>query len=615
MVLINDATNVAYWAELTPTTLISTGNHYKVLVPESQAVTVECEELLREVLLRSQVRLSGYRSTAWIRPGECWHDQGDELVAAMLTPRLVAPHPNIIRTPDIAMLTPTQAIALVSAGRVAELEVNLENHTTPGLSDLAAAAAHPEWRWRFAAALSELDSSSGALEALVASAESELERIAAGVALACCIARTRDVVAATAVCAAHTPARRGFARAWMLVQHARFARLDNDRETAISVLAEAVPDLALDQRPWPTALLAAARVAQLNLGLAATANVQLVVEAADTPATWWTAQARASVLDAHLDNAITQFAPPGSFRAVFEDVAHSREGGLMLSADLAGDQGRFVHEQKLGGRRLAVEAPDSPEHLAAAIRRLRAAGDATNVSHLAHRLLQLGAHDTLAGMWRDPSDASRWRRPATAATVNLVRAQLSVIPQPDVDAFAETLRDAFAIHQGFHAVDHNSAVDLATSTVSVASTGVGLELFDAVVNHNLAILDEHPHLDEPPRTIARLASHLHRDQLGERHDTLVQIAEQRFSAEYRRMIAETLTVLDSPDAFRILEETAAVGDTTAVEFLTAHGRPPPNATSVLLDQIERAIARAEHFTRPGNPSHVPHGGCARRPHP
>lgn len=110
IVLVNETEEIAYWEKITPETTISTGKEWKILVPSHQKLGLDSKDQL------FQYGVSGGNRATW--EGTAWGGKNrlrkeDQLRAAFLTPRLLAPHENEGRAPDDYL----EAIACILAGR------------------------------------------------------------------------------------------------------------------------------------------------------------------------------------------------------------------------------------------------------------------------------------------------------------------------------------------------------------------------------------------------------------------------------------------------------------------------------------------------------------------
>ncbi|WP_300908411.1 DUF4365 domain-containing protein [Corynebacterium stationis] len=110
IVIVNAEKEIAYWEKITPETTISTGKEWKILIPAHQTL----EQHSKDKLLHYGVsgsKKSNWEGTAW--GGKRRLREEDQLRAAFLTPRLLAPHENEGRAPDDYL----EAIASILCGR------------------------------------------------------------------------------------------------------------------------------------------------------------------------------------------------------------------------------------------------------------------------------------------------------------------------------------------------------------------------------------------------------------------------------------------------------------------------------------------------------------------
>lgn len=110
IVLVDDAEEIAYWEKITPETTVSTGKEWKILVPSRQKLDSDSKDQLFQYGVSGGDRAT-WEGTAW--GGKNRLREEDQLRAAFLTPRLLAPHENEGRAPEDYL----EAIACLLAGR------------------------------------------------------------------------------------------------------------------------------------------------------------------------------------------------------------------------------------------------------------------------------------------------------------------------------------------------------------------------------------------------------------------------------------------------------------------------------------------------------------------
>jgi len=104
--LYEPESKIAYWVEVTRSAAKVTDNAFTILVPRDNELCEASASALDEVVRRANERMRGLVGTAWNVPGgEPRFDPADQRRAALLVPRLVAPHPNAILAGDLTALS------------------------------------------------------------------------------------------------------------------------------------------------------------------------------------------------------------------------------------------------------------------------------------------------------------------------------------------------------------------------------------------------------------------------------------------------------------------------------------------------------------------------------
>lgn len=149
LILHDPATRVSYWAHVTKEAVTSTGDGFKIFVPVTQRVDGANREALLRVAASAKnspaLQGTSFRASAKaVAPGRA-------LRHALLAPRLIAPHPN---TGHKRTLEPEEAVALLTQGRMSDLQWFVHESRNPKLA--GATATSRDWGWRFFAAYREL---------------------------------------------------------------------------------------------------------------------------------------------------------------------------------------------------------------------------------------------------------------------------------------------------------------------------------------------------------------------------------------------------------------------------------------------------------------------------
>lgn len=592
VVLVDPHGPVAYWAELTPQSRVSTGKGYKLFVPAAQTVSQDCVEALRDVWRRTEMRRRGWTKSSWIAPGETpISDNGDRLVAAILTPRLVAPHPNLVR-PGRGPVSAEQALALICGGRIPELADNLSRFRAAAQPEFEGMADHDDWRWRLAAALVDYpDISEHRLIEITDAVDDATGRAVATIVHATWLARVGRPEEAAEILTRVGDHATGLVAGWMLVHRARIARRLGNLDIAVRLLDEALLHVVFDDRPWATAVTAAIMSAKLSTEVLTGDAAARAVAANDNEQAWWTAQIRSSILDDHLNAQMGQFLTPGSMRFQFEDVSLNRARGLVLAADLSGNEGRYRYELRLAGRDLATRHPDDPLELAAAMEMLRLAGEGTDVANLIRRVRDLDGDVELTRRWAEISHLSRWTQPV-AANVAFARGVVDLIDDESIRAWVgELARHAFS-SQSPSNVDLDSAIRMAATTIRVAAPDDQLTLFDLSVSAAERLLPDARVADE----CAHLVAALDTAAVVLRAPAIAAVMDRAVS--YRFEIAAALDHAGVEAGVAEVEQLASGGDMRAVCFLLQRERDISFVDpATVAAQVRAAIASASSGVR------------------
>ena len=307
VILRDQNENLSYWVHITPERVISTGKGAKVLVPASQIVGVKHNEALSDVAL-TQLPTPTWDGTAWT--GAVHLAPADEIRHALITPRLIAPHPNL--SPN--SITGLEALAMQVLFR-RELErvvksttlsaaARYNNAKWQGLS-LDDALEADDWCWRATAALYLLHhpGESSDLLRLVELASTAGERAAATVL--CCAYHFDKNDPDTALQVLENNLTHddysSVDHAWLEAQRAR-ALLEAGRQEESFDLAMKTQRI---HREAPSDVTAAAIAGACALtSFRATGwmqgDIANFIERSDNPASWWRAQVRSNGLSAHL---------------------------------------------------------------------------------------------------------------------------------------------------------------------------------------------------------------------------------------------------------------------------------------------------------------------------
>ena len=295
LVLHDLDTNTSYWVHVTASSVESTGQGCKILVPASQTIDPAHADDLFDVACK-QNAAPLIEGTAFFGASE-GISPARRLRYALISPRLVAPHPNAGTDEPIDAL---QAVALLAQGRLRDLIRFAEKH--PSVPDPRIGHAESDWTWRFVEAIWTwaMTDAVEQLEGVLGSAHTKDAAAASGVLLACALQRLEryedalEVLDGLASRSDLLPVDHG----WILVQRGRVRAEIGDVAGARSDAAGAQRSLAGDEDDITASALAAAaawllfattllvphKVDEWALGLAET------LTASDTAVSWWRSQ-------------------------------------------------------------------------------------------------------------------------------------------------------------------------------------------------------------------------------------------------------------------------------------------------------------------------------------
>lgn len=376
---------MAYWAHVEPSAVQYTDKGAKIFVPRRNLLV---EDQRDEIM---SVAALGRRPVAW--EGSLWstvHDISPEehLRAALLTPRLVAPHPNHVPS----AVEPYVAVAMLVQLRLRELDGSSRlGRESPVPKE---PAVHDDWTWRFYAALKELlfTGDSRGLADRVEDACTAREMAAATAAL-CAIfyeaGRAHDALSlVTDVLRANT--FDAMDRVW-LTTHQAWALFESTSARAARDLAAT---LQIDANVHGDDVTGGALRSSLADLMFVTADIgQLdikgVLTASDTPADWWRDQTLGYGTLARTDNDFTSWLEGQPDQGA--DKAWRSMRSAMLMAGFASNRGDWQRASRLTAQEQAMtaDADDMPSFVDS-LHMLRYAGHHNGVRRLAQRLRNYG---------------------------------------------------------------------------------------------------------------------------------------------------------------------------------------------------------------------------------
>ncbi|MFF2243287.1 DUF4365 domain-containing protein [Arthrobacter sp. NPDC058130] len=420
----------SFWVHVTPERVVSTGKGAKIFVPASQTVDVDHNQALSEVAL-TQLETSSWEGTAWT--GAVNLSSGDEIRYALITPRLIAPHPNL----GPRSITGLEALAMQVLLRT-ELERTLapknNDRLIPGFDDqwqglsLDEAGESEDWCWRATAALHLrlYNGETTAMTRLTQNAPSPSER-AASVILACTVHfEENDPDAALQILndALQHDDYSPVDHAWLETHRAR-ALLETGRHEEAFDLAmraqrihrEAPHDLT------GTAISGACASTSFRAAGWLKGDIANIIQGSDNPVSWWRAQLMSYGLANHLSEEFRAWTETGQPRTQGSGTAHRRLMSAALLASLAGDhEGWRGATGSLAEMLLIANDPtSSPQAVSDQLTLLRLSGDSRGVSSATHHVALAGP-PVAARLAAGRVDLSRSTRTSALADLELLTA-------------------------------------------------------------------------------------------------------------------------------------------------------------------------------------------------
>lgn len=510
VILRDQVNNLSYWVHITHDSVVATGKGAKILVPASQLINADQNVALSDVAL-TQLPSPNWNGTAWA--GAVNLSPSDEIRQALITPRLVAPHPNLL--PE--SITGLEALAMQVLLRE-ELERTLEPseitlfarsakwHGLP----LEEARKAEDWCWRATAALHLwlYQGQSTELLELVESASKAAERAAATV-LSCAYhfdANDPDSALQALLRALGHDDYSPVDHAWLETQHARALLEIGQHENAFD-LAMKTQRIHLEAPSDVTSAAIAGSCALTSFRASGwmKGDIANIVQRSDNPASWWRAQVLSNGLSAQLSEEFRTWTENGSRRIGVSDRARRRLVSAALLASYAGDQDgwRSATGSLAEHLLLATDSTSPTKKVADGLTRLRQSGDSKGISRATRHIVSSGP-TMAARMAALEVNLERSTRTTALSDLELLTAAGDVLEQAhaeDICAWAlSTMQDP----QGYIERSRPTfivlfkIIDLLKSMVWV----LGEESLQSVIDY---FFDQPPTIDDSTaQTLARL---------------------------------------------------------------------------------------------------------------
>ena len=333
LVLQDETRTRRYWAYLNRKSIETTGKGIRVFVPDTQPLADSFRDAWGESAERA-LRSVEFEGSRWNYDASSLPDQ-EQLRMALLTPRLVVPHPNRGSSRPI---TWAQAAAMVIDSSAARWEESAERHgVVPSFDD---ALGHLDERWQFAGALYRWRSGAdtGPLEAVAASTRGTRLGVATAVALSIALEQTgrpeaaADALRGNLVSDEHTPDQ-----GWLRVRIAALEMEQGNDATARSMAEEAIVRLAAFARDVTvSALRSAATWVLFETNQTMARDLSKILPDLDNMASWWRSQVVSSGLSMSTTQAFRKWARDSTIVIGGTANARNRLVSAELLANLAG---------------------------------------------------------------------------------------------------------------------------------------------------------------------------------------------------------------------------------------------------------------------------------------
>lgn len=647
LVLHDPESGKSYWVSATADRFVSTGRGSKILVPAEQGIDkAHLPSLLAAALgQRKPSRWEGsafQRSEPILRP--------DRLRYALLTPRLIAPHPN--RT--VEGYEADEAIALLAKMRVGELSPSRSPYRETKAPDLEQCRASTNWEWRFYAALHAalLGGSDRGIDAICdlidATDARPHERAAAATAASSLLVESGqpgialellDRLIAADVCEPTD-------HAWLLLHRARCLVELGDLQQALELAVE-VQGLRAVAPHDPTAMAIVGAAADLIFSacLWESGSVADAVTGRDTLAAWWRTQEVAWGLQEKAREDFKDWADDESAtgRGGASDKTWLHLRAATLIAGFTGHHITWRAASSMLAQRAIATANSETDALVPALTLLRHTGDSETLKLAIRRLLRTGPvgavqeaakaidfqSSTRTGLYADITAVTESADVLTAEEAGRhLRWAIEVLENPS--ALAERLHPNFEILDAVLAMlaelipvlsssdlrkllDHVIALPVqADQSIAHSYAAVVREIpMTAWSDDDLAALKNRPpdnfELERALRIVLAAADQDIRHGLKEQIATNGDLAALEAFGDVRDLDDATATRLVAELSAKILQEVAELrsGQSTvrthsfaATLVLINHWHPEQANWPPVLDLLRTARSSSRHLTKP-----------------
>lgn len=412
ILLQDDARERRFWAHADRDSITSTGKGFKIFVPASQPLdprfasewTTTAEKAQRRIALEGAHW--SFDVTALPRNDRARH--------ALLTPRLVAPHPNRGAPKSLHWAEALALVVNAALHRWEEAATRLEDVPSP-----ENALEHGEPGWRLAAATSLWIHGDG-VDSLTALDMDEAEP-AIQVAHAVVTAIALDADGRTDEAISYLDRRRNEAeysanQGWISVVRAMLAYELSDDDAARADAEQAIVQLAtVPAEPTSSALRAAATWLLFQMTDTRSRSIEDAVARMDTYALWWRTGVVADGLRNGIARMFLNWADDGTITFGGEEQSHNALWTASLIAHLSGNRAQWASTQALLAKVDVLSGREGGD----AVARLMESGDEKSLRRLVSRRMTTGPIKSLQDVV-DDVDLERIGRTSRTAGLELI---------------------------------------------------------------------------------------------------------------------------------------------------------------------------------------------------
>ena len=392
LVLFDAGSKKSYWVHITKDVVQSTGKRRKIFIPRKNLLDEGSMATLREISL-SKLPEPSWEGSVW--QGASGLPNEVVLRCALITPRLIAPHPNL----TVRNISPVEAIALLSLMRLRDVTVQYKK--AQELLDPEKSAKHDDPLWRLYSALFEWVVN-GRVDTILNFPSTDMEAD---------IAAAIEVIKATVLFEEHLSQRackeledalarddyNPADRAWLRLHLARNLMEIGEFDQA-QHLALKVPLIGKMEYKDPTAryLTGVAMDFVFQLHGRAQRMDSKAIKARDTVASWWRTQILVSGLSGFVEKTYSQWGNSnvdGAIKKRYDDAV-LRMRSASLIAGFAADTNNWRYAVVLRARYFLVFSTDTNE-LVYALNLLRIAGAKDELKLAASHFLRFGSIEPL----------------------------------------------------------------------------------------------------------------------------------------------------------------------------------------------------------------------------